>query len=114
MRLHPEQFEQWTEDEHPRRGGRLSWAIQQVVWDHRNAWEACYAGDMTLEATLAYVANLPPLPTKRSTLQAMDALAQSKRSPRAPKKATPNFNEAEWQAQRAKPVEPTGGQETAA
>lgn len=74
-RTFPDHFTHWTEAEHKAKPQPYSWDDQQIIWEHRDAWEAWIDGEMSLDATREYIASLPPLPNLITT----QALADSKR-----------------------------------
>lgn len=91
-RVFPHNFIHWTEAEHPAKRSGFTWCDQQTIWEHRDAWEAWIDGGMDLEATRAYIASLPALPTGPS----LQNVVRLKRIPagRRPPTLTPEQEQA--------------------
>ncbi len=62
QRLHPSNFERWSEAQHKAKRRALTWDQQQTVWAHTEAWEKCFDGEWTVEETRAQIARLDRLP----------------------------------------------------
>ena len=82
QRLHPSNFERWSEAEHSAKSRSLTWDEQQTVWAHIDAWEWYFDGDRSLEQTRQHISYLEPLPqpqvriTRVTTVQPAPAITR--------------------------------------